>query len=95
VTKATLHDELMRDAGFESDYRELERRRITRRRVARLGAIRAVNIVLFLCAVAGGIAWFAGVHWLSIPHAWVVGLFAAGIVGELVTRLMPQHEDRD
>ena len=95
MTKATLHDELMRDAGFESDYyRELERRRITRRRVARLGAIRAVNIVLFLCAVAGGIAWFAGVHWLSIPHAWVVGLFAAGIVGELVTRLMP-GEDAD
>jgi hypothetical protein len=27
VTKATLHDELMREAGFESDYAELGRRR--------------------------------------------------------------------
>jgi hypothetical protein len=95
MTRATLHDELMRDAGFESDYyRELERRRIAGRRVARLGALRAVSIVLFLCAVAGAIAWLAGLHWLSIPHPWVVGLFAAGIVGELVTRLMP-HEDGD
>ena len=34
--RATLHDELMREAGFETDHgRELARRRATTRRIAR------------------------------------------------------------
>jgi hypothetical protein len=46
--KATLHDELMRDAGFESDYyAELAHRRAMRRRIARGLAASAVALGLF------------------------------------------------
>jgi len=43
--RATLHDELMREAGFESDYdRDLLRRRATRLRIARSIAWLAVAL---------------------------------------------------
>jgi hypothetical protein len=54
--RATLHDELMREAGFESDYYgELARRREQRRRkmkVDLLRAVRAAAVVAVLVAAA-------------------------------------------
>jgi hypothetical protein len=46
VVRATLHDELMREAGFDSDYyAELGRRRQERRRKLKIHLLRAVRIV--------------------------------------------------
>ena len=55
--RATLHDELMREAGFETDYyRELERLREQKRRTrARAAAISGVLIFM----VAGAIELWA------------------------------------
>jgi fatty acid desaturase len=52
VTKATLHDELMREAGFETDYhRELERRRERRRRARAWAVAHALVGVVGLAAL--------------------------------------------
>jgi hypothetical protein len=46
--RATLHDELMREAGFETEYdSEVVRRRAARRRIARGGASFAVALGAF------------------------------------------------
>jgi hypothetical protein len=85
VTKATLHDELMREAGFESDYhRERERRRAARRRTELLGLMG----VIFLCSLAGGVAWLNEWLPLPIPRGLILGLVTVGVVGELVTLLV-------
>jgi polyferredoxin len=52
VTRATLHDELMREAGFETDYhREIERRRERRRHARAWTIAHALLIVLLIAAV--------------------------------------------
>ena len=49
---ATLHDELMREAGFETDYhRDLEQRRERRRRARAWTLAHALLIVLLVAGV--------------------------------------------
>jgi hypothetical protein len=88
VTKATLHDELMREAGFESDYHvELARRRKERRRKLKVDLLRAVRVlavvgVLFSIAawlvvdVFGASAGVSRARILVTEIAFVVGLAA-------------------
>jgi polyferredoxin len=50
--RATLHDELMREAGFDTEYhRELERRRERRRHARTWAVAHALLIVLLVAAV--------------------------------------------
>ena len=50
--RATLHDELMHEAGFETDYhRELERRRQRRRRARAWTVANALLVVLLIAGV--------------------------------------------
>jgi polyferredoxin len=50
--RTTLHDELMREAGFETDYhREVERRRERRRHARAWTLAHALLIVLLIAAV--------------------------------------------
>ena len=50
--RATLHDELMHEAGFETDYhREVERRRERRRHARAWTTANALLIVLLVAAV--------------------------------------------
>jgi MFS family permease len=79
--RATLHDELMREAGFESDYHHArERRRAAKRRTALLGLL----VVIFLCALAGVVVWLDEWLALPIPRVVIVGLVMAGVVGHFV-----------
>ena len=83
--RATLNDELLREAGFESDYhRERERRRTVRRRAEILGLL----VVIFLCSLAGGLAWLDEWLPLHIPRSLILGLVTAGVVGQGVTLLV-------
>jgi hypothetical protein len=46
--RATLHDELMHEAGFETDYhRKLERRRDRRRRARAFGWLKALDEAMY------------------------------------------------
>jgi hypothetical protein len=83
--RATLNDELMREAGFASDYyRERERRRTARRRAELLGLV----VLIFLCSLAGGLAWLDEWLPLHIPRSLILGLVTAGVVGQGVTLLV-------
>jgi hypothetical protein len=54
--RATLHDDLMREAGFESDYHaELERRREQRRRKLQLDFLRAVRAVAVVAVLLAAV----------------------------------------
>jgi hypothetical protein len=84
--RATQHDELMREAGFETDYYvELERRRERRRQTLRRDILLALSAVAFVGALAG----FGGfVGWIAItgtrahfPRALLAAAALAGPVG--------------
>ena len=84
--RATLHDELMREAGFETDYFvELARRRKERR----LELLRATRIAVFVGAVAGTVAWITGMGGKSshFPRALVIAVFALAAVGSVAELL--------
>jgi O-antigen/teichoic acid export membrane protein len=67
--RATLHDELMHEAGFETDYhRELERRRERRRRTQ---AWAVANAGLLVLLVAGLIELWAN-YLPGLPRPVVV-----------------------
>ena len=67
--RATLHDELMHEAGFETDYhRELERRRDRRRR-ARAWTVANALLVVFLVA---GVIELWGHYLPGLPRPLVV-----------------------
>jgi fatty acid desaturase len=78
VTKATMHDELMHEAGFETDsHRELEERRTERRRriivLISLAAAAAIEVALLALGIPH--PWgLGGIPWLFIPAAvfWVM-----------------------
>ena len=73
--RATLHDELMHKAGFETDYdRELVSRRATRRRIAHGVASFAVPLGLF----SGGLLLFARGH---VGRGAALALGALSVVG--------------
>jgi hypothetical protein len=76
--RTTLHDELMRDAGFDTDSdRELEERRVERRRrvivLIHWAATAAVSLSLFALGVPHPLG-LGGVAWLIVPVAvfWVM-----------------------
>jgi 4-hydroxybenzoate polyprenyltransferase len=76
--RATLHDELMREAGFESEYDvALTRQRDRRRRLARSALSWTPALALFLGGVASGLAFLVGLDWIS----WFLGVGTAVVVG--------------
>jgi hypothetical protein len=92
--RATLHDDLMRDAGFETDYhRELDLRRERRRR-ARAWAV--AHAALFVFLVAGLIQLWAdylpGVPRPVLETALAV-IFVYQVGGFLKRHLWPTVED--
>ena len=92
--KATLHDELMREAGFETDYEvgHADRRQQRRQRLRR--AMREV-------AVAGPLVWFAAgtVDFMGghVPRALFGAALAAGVVGAVADWLLGRmtRDERD
>jgi hypothetical protein len=85
MTRATLHDELMREAGFEADYsiEHAGRRQQRRQRLRR--ALREV-------AVAGSLVWFAAgtvdVMGGHVRRAVFGAALAAGVAGFLAHWLL-------
>ena len=76
--RATLHDELMREAGFEADRdHQLEERRIRRRRrfitLIHWTATAAISLLLFAVGVPHPLG-LGGIPWLLIPVVvfWVI-----------------------
>jgi hypothetical protein len=99
--RATLHDELMREAGFESDYyRELARRRELRRTKLRRDVLRSTRIAAFIGAVAAPILWILDVGHKTdhLPGALVVTILAVvtigGAAGWLEDRLTREEGER-
>ena len=90
--RATLHDELMRDAGLESDcYAEHARRRQqSRQRLRR--ALRPVAIAGWLVWLVAQMVDFMGAH---VPRGLLWAALAAGVVGAVadwVFRRMTRNE---
>ena len=82
--KATLHDELMREAGFDTDYhRELEEHQTGRRR----------RIIRFLHWVATA-AISAGLFALGVPHPWGLGAIPWLLIPVAVFWVMRRVLDR-
>jgi hypothetical protein len=98
--RATLHDELMREAGFESDYeRDLAERRERRLQTRRRDVLRATRVAGFLGAIALGVAWIIETDGKSgrIPWAvWlvVIVLITIGGLAQLVQRRMTRGETK-
>ena len=93
--KATLHDELMREAGFETDYdRDLERRR-ERQRQLRLRAV--AGLPWFVLGVAGVVELW-GRYFPGIPRPVVVGAIVVGFAVDALlfvrNKLVPWMEDQ-
>ena len=97
--RATLHDELMREAGFESDYYvELARRRERRRKKLQRDVRRAATVAIFVGAVAGPIAWIIGRDGKSghVPRvllAVLFGIATVGYVAQLLAALLTRDEN--
>jgi len=92
--RATLHDELMHEAGFETDYhRELEQRR-ERRRHARVWAVAHVAIIVL--GVAALIQLWAG-YLPGIPRPVVVTaitiIFVYHLLRPLKRYVWPSEDD--
>jgi hypothetical protein len=82
--RATLHDELMREAGFESDYYAgLERRREHRRRKLKVDLLRAARVTAFVGAVAGSVAAFIDMDGKTdhLPRALMAAVLALATIG--------------
>jgi hypothetical protein len=97
--KATLHDELMRAAGFETDYYvELEQRRERRRKKLRLDVLRATRIVALVCALTWAVVETADVAGKTdhLPRPLLYGAIVAlnvGVAADLLVRRMTRDED--
>ena len=91
MTRATLHDELMREAGFETDYhRELERRRKRSRHARAWALAHALVIVL----VAAGLIELWGHYLPGLPRPLVVTAIVVLTVGQVVAWLRKPKEAR-
>ena len=93
MTKATLHDELMREVGFETDYhRDLERRRERRDQLR----LRAVAGLPWLLLGVAGVVELWGNYFPGIPRPVVVGAIVLGFVVNAVlfvrNRFLPWRE---
>jgi hypothetical protein len=97
--RATLHDELMRDAGFESgDYLEVARRREERRARLRHDLLRTTTVVGLIGAVAGGVVVIVDGAGKTARAPWALYLVLAvlGVTGGLANALqrrMTRRED--
>jgi len=87
--RATLHDQLMREAGFEAEpYVVQERRRARRRRRARLVGMLAFRL-FYLAVAAAALIELVGVDYMPRPLAVTFAvLAAAGYNLELALWLM-------
>ena len=93
--KATLHDELMGQAGFETDYhRELDRRREHRQQLR----LRAVAGLPWLLLGVAGVVELWGKYFPGIPRPVVDGAIVLGFGNDALlfarSRLLPWMEDR-
>jgi hypothetical protein len=82
--RATLNDELMREAGFESAFNaERARRREQRRRKLRIDVLRATRVLAFVGAVAGGVYWIVDVTGKTarLPRTPIFVVLVAAMVG--------------
>ena len=83
--RATLHDELMREAGLESEYyADVARRSDERRRRARSARHRVLvlwyRVLLFLCLVAAGANFLGLVHLVPRGIAGVATVVAVVVL---------------
>jgi hypothetical protein len=75
-----MHEELMQEAGFETDYYEaVARRREQRRRRALVISSRSLRLLLLVFAVAAAVDLFGLTHFMPKSVAGVVS--ALGVVG--------------
>ena len=85
MTRATLHDELMREAGFESDY-------YTEHADRRQQRLQRLRLTLREVAVAGPLLWFAAgtvdVMGGHVPRALFGAALVAGSVGAVASWLL-------
>jgi hypothetical protein len=93
--RATLNDELMREAGFETDYhRELDRRREQRQQVR----LRAFAGLPWIILGVAGVVELWGKYFPGIPRPVVIGAIVLGFVVNAVLfvrdRLLPWMEDQ-
>ena len=91
--KATLHDELMHEAGFETEYHsDLERRREQRHQLR----LRAVAGLPWLVLGVAGVVELWGRNFPGIPRPVVVAAIVVGFVTNAVlfirNRLVPWLE---
>ena len=85
MTRATLHDELMHEAGFESGYyAEVLRRREERRRRVRSARHRVLvhwyRVLLVLCLLAAGANFIGVVHYVPATIAGVATAVAVVVL---------------
>jgi hypothetical protein len=91
--RATLHDELMREAGFDTEYHcDLERRREHRHQLG----LRVVAGLPWLVLGAAGVVELWGRFFPGIPRSVVVGAIVLGFAINAVlfarNRLVPWLE---
>jgi hypothetical protein len=85
VTKATLNDELMREAGFETDYSMEHARRHEQSRQRLRRAMRFVAVAgSFVWLIAETIAWMGA----DVPRALLGLALAVGFVGGVADWLL-------
>ena len=90
MTKATLHDELMREAGFETDYyAEHALRREQRRRKLKVDLLRAVRVLAVIGVLFGIAVWsvdvFGGSAGVSRAQILVTEIaFFVGLAADLL-----------
>ena len=89
--RATLHDELMREAGFETDHdRELDRRRERRRRSVVRAAIPLAWLVLMVVVVVQLVA----IRSREIPESLAIAAVILGLTLHGAIRLMKRRASR-
>ena len=99
MTKATLHDELMREAGFETDYyRDLALRRERRRQTLRRRILLALSVGAFVGGLVAAVAWIIEVsgNTAHVPRGLLAAAVAAGGLGGIanwLARRMASDED--
>jgi hypothetical protein len=102
VTKATLHDELMHEAGFETDYyAEIARRREQRHRKLKVDLLRAVRVAAVIGVLFGAVAPIVEIVSgsnvvLRAPYPVVLLPFLVGVAAEfLLHRMGGKGDPRD
>jgi hypothetical protein len=87
--RATLHDELMREAGFETDYHRGLERRSERRRHARAWVLANALVIVL---VAAGLIELWGHYLPGLPRPLVVTAIVVLTLGQVVLWLKKLRE---